>query len=295
MAVSPPDLAPDLAPVGAALARCGVTGVTDATATNDANALALLSGAVAGGALPQRLVVMGDPSLPEPQTPGVTRGAVKLVLAEATGLDFGHVVDAISGAHAGGRPLAVHCVTRAELVLALGAFDAAGVAPGDRSEHASIAPPELAAHLAALGLAVVTQPHFVAERGDASLQEVGPDDLPWLYRCQGLVSAGVALGAGTDAPFGDPDPWRAMQAAVERRTAGGASLGRCEALSPERALALFTTPAGSPGGPPREIAPGAPADLCLLDRPWARARDQLDASCVVATITGGKTTWRRSP
>jgi predicted amidohydrolase YtcJ len=80
---------------------------------------------------------------------------------------------------------------------------------------------------------------------------------------------------------------------VDRRTAAGETLGAGEALSPERALALFTTPPEAPGGPPRRIAPGARADLCLLDRPWARARNALASEMVVATIGAGEVLYRR--
>ena len=33
--------------------------------------------------------------------------------------------------------------------------------------------------------------------------------------------AGIPVGGSTDAPFGHPDPWRDVAAAIERRTAGG--------------------------------------------------------------------------
>ena len=83
------------------------------------------------------------------------------------------------------------------------------------------------------------------------------------------------------------------EAAVDRRTARGATLGADEALSPERALALFTTAPAQPGGRPRRVAPGAPADLCLLDRPWSRARDRLESAAVAATIRAGTPCYRR--
>ena len=85
-------------------------------------------------------------------------------------------------------------------------------------EHAAVAPPDVASRLAKLSLTVVTQPNFVRERGDAYLADVEPRDRPWLYRGRGLLEASVPLGGGTDAPFGDPDPWAAMRAAVDRRT-----------------------------------------------------------------------------
>jgi predicted amidohydrolase YtcJ len=284
---------PDLAGVGARLARLGVTGLTDATAANGPAELALLEAAAATGAFPQRLLVMGGLDLPAPTHPRVARGAVKLVLAEAELPDFEAFAAAIRGAHAAGRAAAVHCATRAELAFAVAAFDAAGARPGDRIEHAAVAPPELAARMAGLGLTAVVQPHFVRERGDAYLAEVEPADLPWLHSARGLEAAGVALAAGTDAPFGDPDPWRSMRSAVERRAQSGAVLGGDEALSPERALALFTSPPGAPGAPPRRLLPGEPADLCLLARPWAEAREELDSGLVAATFVAGEVVFRR--
>ncbi len=284
---------PDLAAVGAALARLGVTGVTDATAGNAAAELALLEEAAAKRALPQRLLVMGSLSLPEPSHPRVGRGAVKLVLDESSLPDFDATAGAIRAAHGAVRTAAIHCVTRAELAFAVGAFDAAGARAGDRIEHAAVAPPELVARIAALGLAVVVQPHFVSERGDAYAQEVEPADLIWLHRARGFDAAGVALGGGTDAPFGAPDPWRAMRAAVERRSESGAVLGAEESLAPERALALFTSPPESPGAAPRPVAVGAAADLCLLDRPWSEARRTLDSAAVAATLVAGRLVYRR--
>ena len=79
---------------------------------------------------------------------------------------------------------------------------------------------------------------------------------------------------------------------MTRRTADGRVIGPKEALSPERALALFTTPAGEPGGAPRRIAVGEAADLCLLDRGWKEARESLRHEHVAATVLGGEVTFR---
>jgi len=276
---------PPLAPLGLRLARFGVTGVTDATPELGPVALAALGDAVRLGALPQRLVLLGAA---KPGEGVFTLGPRKLVLDERALPALDELAGAFQQTHAEGRAVAVHCVTRAELVLALAAFDAAGVVAGDRLEHASVAPPDALEWIARLALTVVTQPGFVRTRGDDYLREVEPRDRPWLYRCAGFERAGVALGAGTDAPFGDPDPWLAMQAAVDRRTEAGERLGVEEALSPERALALFTSAAAAPGAAPRAIAPAVSADLCLLDRPWARARDTLASELVTATFCAGR-------
>lgn len=285
---------PDLSEAGCELAACGVTGVTDASPGNASGELAAFGVALGAGALRQRVVAMGAPGRVEPPHPDVAQGCVKLMLAERALPHFEALQARIAAAHREGRCVAVHCVTRAELHFAMGAIEAAGVRAGDRIEHASVAPPEAAARLAQLGLIVVTQPNFLFERGDAYAADVEPIDRPWLYRGRGLLEAGVALGGGTDAPYGAPDPWLAMRAAVCRRSRGGAVLAGGEALTPERALALFTTPPEAPGGDARRVAVGADADLCLLDAPWRVARRELTRERVAATLRAGALTWLRA-
>jgi predicted amidohydrolase YtcJ len=284
---------PDLAALSLALAAEGVTGVTDATPRNDAAAYEGFAAAQASGALRQRLLVMGDASLdPVPPGPGpIARGSWKLHLHDTDPPDYDGIVADFRRSHAAGRTVAVHCVTEAELVLATTALAEAGAVPGDRIEHASVTPPALLPILKELGVTVVTQPNFIRERGDAYRAEIAADELPWLYRGRSFQAAGIPLAAGSDAPFGQPAPWLAMQAAVNRRSLQGHVLGRDEALSPEQALALFLGPLDAPGGPPRRVALGAVADLCLLDRSWASARVALGDVRVAATLRAGTLIW----
>lgn len=284
---------PDLARVGARLSAFGVTGVCDATPGNDAATLEFFEAAVEASALPQRLLLMGGRDLPTPRHPRIRRGALKWMLDENRLPDREEMLQRIGESHRDGRGVAFHCVTRAELVVAASALEEAGCTPWDRIEHASVAPPDCVEWLSRLPLTVVTQPNFLCERGDAYLIDVPASDRPWLYRGRSFLEASVRLGAGTDAPFGEPDPWRAMRAAVDRRTAHGVALGPDEALTPEEAVALFTTPLESPGWRPRRVAVGAFADLCLLDRPWRQARERLDPDDVQATWTAGRSIWRR--
>ncbi len=293
--------APDLAPIGARLATWGVTGVTDATVTNDRSTVGVFASAQAAGHLPQRVLVLGadlaagarDQQGPDGAEAGgaeprLATGAHKIVLSERDPLALDELVDEVR--RAGPVGVAVHCATRQDLVLASAALASAGGGP-HRIEHASVAPPELVAMVTGLGACVVTQPGFVRQHGDRYLRRVEADDLPWLYRLAGWRQAGVPLAAGSDAPFGDPDPWAAMAAAVDRRTAGGVVLGPGEGLTPEEALALHLGPLRAPGGRPRVVRPGGPADLCLLDVPWAEARRALDQVTVVATVAGGSLVW----
>src|SRR5690606_8927807 len=105
-----------------------------------------------------------------------------------------------------GRATAAHCVTLPQLVLWLAALDQAGPAPGDRVEHGAVVPDDLLDDLGRLGVTVVTQPGFVAVRGDQYLDRVEPADRPWLYRVAGLLAAGVPVLFGSDSPYGPADP-----------------------------------------------------------------------------------------
>lgn len=283
---------PDLSAVSRELATHGITQVTDTTPHNNWHSFGLFARAARAGQLKQKLTIMGDASLdsaaPEPRIPAApTRGAHKFHLLESSLPDLDTVIDAIRKSHEAGRNAAFHCVTRTELVFALAALRAAGVRSGDRIEHASVAPPELVEQMAALGLIVVTQPVFIAQRGDQYLEQVSQEDQPWLYRLQGLLEAGIPVAGSSDAPYGSVNPWRAMHAAVMRSTEQGAIIGSHERLTPEQALALYTSPMADPGGHCRSPAPGNAADLCLLAKPWSVVRENLSKVQVRMTVIDG--------
>jgi predicted amidohydrolase YtcJ len=78
-----------------------------------------------------------------------------------------------------------------------------------------------------------------------------------------------------------------MAAAVDRRTAAGQVLGTDDAVPADRALGLFLGPLDDPGGAPRRVEPGAPGDLCVLDRPLTEALHDLASVRVTATLIDG--------
>ncbi|MCF8534484.1 MAG: amidohydrolase family protein [Reyranella sp.] len=287
---------PDLSQVSAILSRHGVTGVTD---TGHANGLAsydALRAAHRDGELVQDLLIFGSQELDGlAGEAGVRVGARKFHLHDHALPDPDDFARAIDATHAAGRGVAVHCVTVADLVLTLSCLSDAGVDPRDRIEHGSVIPPDLIDWIARLGVTVVTQPHFITERGDSYIADIEAGEVGWLYRAGTLAAAGVPVAAGSDAPYGQANPWSSMQAAVERRTRSGALIGADERLSAEAALALYAGAPESPGGGCRRLAPGGEADLCLLDRPWAIARNGLGDVTVKLTLKAGRTVWTSEP
>ncbi|MGV9675998.1 amidohydrolase family protein [Nocardia sp. NPDC003482] len=280
-----PDDPPDLTALGRTLTRYGITGVTDATPDLDAAAVRLLADAHRGGALPQRLTLLGA----EPEAAqGLSVGPRKLLLRDHDLPDYDTLTATISDSHRRDRPVAVHCVTREALLLTLAALDEVGALPGDRVEHAGVVPPGVAEHIARLGAAVVTQPGFLLDRGDTYLREVAPDDRDHLYPHASLLRAGVRVALSSDAPYGPLDPWTVLRAAVERTTRTGRFVGPHERVDAATALAAYLGPPERPGGPPRRLDPGAPADLCLLRTPLRHALAHPDHTLVRAVVIGGR-------
>ena len=271
----------------AKLAAFGVTGFNDMTPANSPDTFELFEQLVRDGHLSQSVMMSGTPALSniDPGS-GLHVGSTKLHLHEEALPDFPELCALIAESHRRNRIVAIHCVTEAELVFALTALRDAQVMPGDRIEHASVTPPALLEQLKESGLTVVTQPGFVFERGDAYLRDLPVHEHDWLYRASTFVAAGVPLAFATDTPFGAADPWQAMHAATTRQTAKGHLLGEQERVTPEFALAAFLGSLDDPTRP-RTIACGRDADLCLLDRPWKRVREDLAGARVSTTITRG--------
>ena len=285
----PATRAPDLRHVGSRLARLGITHLTDATPDLDASAIGAIGEAIRTGALPQRVHLLGAPLgwTPSGGPRSPTAGPYKIVLADSAlpGLDV--LTERVRAAHTTGRPVAVHCVTREALILLLVALENAGVRAGDRIEHAALVPAELIARLRVLGLAAVTQPGFIAHRGDDYLRDVPAVDQSDLYRARSLIDGGVACALSSDAPYGPVDPWMVIDAAVRRKTPSGRIAGAAERLTARRALEAYLGAPDDPGGTPRAVVRGAPADLVLLRTPRADALARPSADLVAATVIAG--------
>jgi predicted amidohydrolase YtcJ len=275
--------APDLAGVAAELSRVGITGVTDATADLSEDALQVLTTANGDGELPQRLYLLG----------AATTAPLKIVLSDHELPAYDDIRARVLSARKQHRGVAVHCVTAAAVSLLLAVFDELGVHPDDRIEHGAVLPDWSLDRLAAFGVAVVTQPLFVHDRGDDYRRDVEPDDRDCLYRYASLIAANIRVAPSSDAPYSAADPWRIMAAARDRTTRSGTILGASERVPTQRTLAGFLSHPTRPGGVPRQVRPGEAADLCLLRVPLEGALAAPCADVVRRTIIDGKTVYSR--
>ncbi len=192
----------------------------------------------ADGSLGARTAALTAPYADAPGTRGILRA------------DPDEMVPLLVAANATGGAAAIHAIGDAAVAATLDVIDEArrlGVDSEVRIEHASVLPPPLVTRLGASGIAASIQPAFVIDDGPWIGRRLGPDRARWAYPFRSLLSAGVRLLGGSDAPVTDPDPWAAMAAARDRDSP--------EALDPADALALYS------GG----VVTGAAADLVALD------------------------------
>lgn len=289
-APSLPHREPSLRSLSRQLAARGVTGITDATPGHTDADIAAFAAARDTGDLLQRLHCMAPAGATT--AAGISLGPAKIILDDAR-LDLDALVEALSDNHSRDHGVALHCVTDAQLTVAIAAWQAAGTHPEDRIEHAAVVPDDRLADLAALGITVVTQPNFVAERGDEYRAQIAPEAHHELWRVASLHDNAIPVALSTDTPFGDGDPWAAMRAAVQRRTPSGAVLGPGERISARAALAGFTGRAEQPATP-RTIAPGEPGDLCVLAGDPEQMLAFLDAGSVAVTVVAGRVVHERN-
>lgn len=241
----------DLPALGRELAGHGITHVSDASPELDDGALALLR-----TQLPQHVLTM---------TAAAGPGPVKIVVADHTVPDLDELIGLVRGAHDAGRPVAIHAVTAMALAICLAVWDAAGTHPGDRIEHAAVCDDAAAARIAELGVTVVTQPGIFARHGKRFLRDSPAAEGPHLWRVGGLIRAGVRVALSSDAPHAATDPWQMISAA------SGPAARSAERIDAAAALATLLSDPLDPAGPPRMLAAGNPADLCLLAQPLGTA------------------------
>lgn len=165
-----------------------------------------------------------------------------------------------------GLQLAVHAIGDRAIGAVLDAFEAGGVAPGERAriEHLEL---PTAAHLermARLGVIASMQPNFLRWSGPGKLYErrLGPEREAAIDPHRRVLDAGVRLAFGSDGmPLG---PLYGLHLAVHAPHPS-------QRLSLEEALRAYTLGGAYAGFAEEELGsltPGKQADLIVLDNPF---------------------------
>lgn len=193
----------------------------------------------------------------------------------------------------------VHAIGDAATRAVVAAFAAArdqlaeaGLRP--RLEHAQHMHHDDVVRAGELGLVASLQPiHLTFDV--AGIQAVLPDRVERAYPMRSLAKAGARLAFGSDAPVASPDVFVGLRAACRRAAPTGDRLNPHEALSPDQALAAYTSGAAYAIG--REdssgmLRAGFDADMVILSHDPLVGLDGLG---VVATLKGGRLSFGSLP
>jgi len=195
------------------------------------------------------------------------------------------LVELMTRATAAGLECAIHAIGDVANAHALDAYALTGAT--GTIEHAQLVAHQDLPRFARLGVAASVQPeHALDDRDMTDSIWAGQSSQP--YPLRALADSGANLRFGSDAPVAALDPWAAIASAVFRTRDGR------EPWQPHQCVDIDTAIAASTAGgstAPAEVAPGALADLLVVDAdPLSADERGLRAMPVRATLVGGRVT-----
>ena len=192
---------------------------------------------------------------------------------------YSDLVGIMAKSWSAGLAVAVHAIGDRANTVAIDAFEA--VQCEGSIEHAQLLTYADIGRLAKLGIRASVQPEHAMDDRDSA-------DILWAGRTSGafpfrdMLTAGVQLAFGSDAPVAPLDPWLAIASAVERTRDGLPPWHPEQRIAPEAALAASTR---------SRIAVGEPADVVIVEHdPLLSSVDELRNMPVALTLLAGRVT-----
>jgi predicted amidohydrolase YtcJ len=203
----------------------------------------------------------------------------------------------------------IHAIGDRAVREALDSFEAARDAngPSDNRHHIAhiqLIHPDDVARFASLGVAANMQPLWAMhepQMDELTIPFIGAERAAWQYPFGSLAASGATLVAGSDWPVSSPDPLWGIHVAVNRSLPGPDGAPG-EPFLPQQALDVTTALTAYTAGSAYvnhlddtgRIAPGAAADLAVLDRDiTAGPPDEVCAATVQATYVDGVAVYER--
>lgn len=139
--------------------------------------------------------------------------------------------------------------------------------------------------------AVVSNP-FLWSLGESYRLSLGDDRAGRMMPMRSYLDRGVPLAGSSDSPVASHNPWIGLAAAIDRTTVNGFQLGPDQCLTPDEALAMYTTGGAfvlNRAGITGQLAPGSVADLVVLDAdPRGMSPAELRNCHPIATLVNGQ-------
>jgi predicted amidohydrolase YtcJ len=291
----------------------GLTSIHDATTVNDYHRWQTFRRHIDAGKLDIRVYMMfGPETAGEFQEAGLAFGAgdsrlrlggMKVVPSSPGGQLYPPQQELNRLAlemHRSGFPVAIHAIRESTVEAVATAYEyVREQVPGSgirhRVEHCAECPLPLLERLRRLQVVIATQPPFFYYSGERYLATVDKETLRHLYRIRSFLNAGLVVAGSSDSPIVSNNPLVGIYGAVTRKTASGAQLQSEETITPEQALAMYTTNAAYASheeGVKGSITPGKLADMVLLsDDPTRIDTEAIKDISIGMTISGGKVVW----
>jgi len=207
----------------------------------------------------------------------------------------------VDRAAAAGLACAVHAIGDAANRLALDVFERSRRIDKKlrhRIEHCQLVRPEDVGRFRKLGIVASVQPVHCPSDLDIIERHWGRRGRH-AYPFGALARAGAALAFGSDAPIEDPDPWKAIQAAVTRQRVppDRPPFHPEHSLTVEQAVRAYTAGAAYVSGDEGwkgSLEPGKAADfICLSDDVFRIRPEDIHKVKVERTVVGGRTVYER--
>jgi predicted amidohydrolase YtcJ len=213
-----------------------------------------------------------------------------------------HMEDVARRAKAAGFQVNTHAIGDAGVRNVIDAYEAAGVAPGDRFriEHLQVVAPSDFARLARAGIISSMQPTHATSDMYWAEARLGPQRVRGAYAWRTVLTAGGRLALGSDFPVEEVNPWLGIHAAVTRQDAKNWPAGGwypSERLTLAEAVRGFTSDAAFAAFEETTrgaIVPGMLADFTIVEGdPYAIDPTALDEVRVKYTVVGGEIVHER--
>lgn len=207
----------------------------------------------------------------------------------------------VDKASAAGLACAVHAIGDAANRLTLDVFEKARKIDRKlrhRIEHCQLVQPGDIRRFRKAGIVASVQPIHCPSDLDIIRRHWGSRGR-YAYPFGALARAGAVLAFGSDAPIEEPDPWRAIQAAVTRQRIppDRPPFHPEQALSVEQAVRAYTIGAAYASGDEGwkgTLEPGKAADfICLSEDIFRMKPEDIHKVRVERTVVGGRTVFER--
>jgi predicted amidohydrolase YtcJ len=204
----------------------------------------------------------------------------------------------VAGLDAAGFQVHFHGLGDRGVREALDALEGTDPARRHQVAHLQLVHPDDVPRFGRLGVAANIQALWAChdeQMTELTIPFLGPERAGRQYPFADLHAAGARLVAGSDWPVSTPDPLAAIHTAVHRTSYGEPGPAGTEPFLPEQALAIEVAFAACTSGSAwanhrddaGRIAPGAVADLVVLDRDPFRSPDEIGAARVRSTWVDG--------